>query len=92
MKKIVFLSLIASCLAYANPYAKCVGCHGANGEKAALNGKSKIIKDMTKEEIKTAMLGYKVGTYGGAMKSLMIAQSKPLSDADIDAIAQMIGK
>lgn len=91
MKKTLFLCLVASCLAYANPYAKCVGCHGANGEKAAL-GKSKVIKDMTKAEIKTAMIGYKDGTYGGAMKKLMVMQSKSLSQADIEAIAQTIGK
>ncbi len=92
MKKLIFLSLTASCFAYANPYAKCIACHGVNGEKTALNGKSKIIKNMSKAEIKFAMLGYKDGTYGGAMKNLMVMQSKPLSEAQIDAIAEMIGK
>ena len=42
MKKIIALSLITACVALANPYAKCAGCHGADGGKAAL-GKSKII-------------------------------------------------
>ncbi len=92
MKKSVSLFLIMSCLAYANSYTKCIGCHGANGEKAALNGKSKIIKDMTKAEIKFAMLGYKDGSYGGAMKNLMVAQSKSLSESDINLIAEKIGK
>ena len=92
MKKLVSICLISSCFLYANPYAKCVGCHGVNGEKAALNGKSKIIKDMTKAEIKTAMLGYKDGTYGGAMKGLMKGQSISLSIEDIEAIANQIGK
>lgn len=92
MKKIVSICLIASCFVYADPYAKCIGCHGVNGEKSALNGKSKIIKDMTKAEIKSAMLGYKDNTYGGPMKSLMKAQASSLSDSDIEAIANKIGK
>lgn len=93
-KKIVLaaaiLSLGASTL-FANPYTKCVGCHGANGEKVAL-GKSKIIKDMTKQEIIDAMVGYQNGTYGGPMKGLMLGQVKGVSQADIEAIANQIGK
>ncbi|ADG93552.1 putative cytochrome c [Arcobacter nitrofigilis DSM 7299] len=91
MKKILLLTSILACVAFANPFAKCVGCHGANGEKVAL-GKSKIIKDMTKAEIVTALKGYKDGTYGGPMKGLMKGQVTSLSDADIQAIADKIGK
>jgi cytochrome c553 len=91
MKKVLLLTSILACVAFANPYAKCAPCHGANGEKAAL-GKSKIIKDLTKAEIVTALNGYKAGTYGGAMKGLMKGQVASLSDADIDAIANQIGK
>ncbi len=91
MKKALLLTTILACIAFANPYQKCVGCHGANGEKVAL-GKSKIIKDMTKAEIITAMKGYKEGTYGGPMKGLMKGQATSLSDADIEAIANKIGK
>ena len=47
---------------------------------------------MTKTEIKAAMLGYKNGTYGGAMKNLMVAQSKSLSEIDINSISERIGK
>jgi len=67
----------------------CVGCHGANFEKVAL-GKSKIVKDMTKENIVKALKGYKDGSYGGAMKGVMKGQVVKLSDADIDAIASKI--
>jgi cytochrome c553 len=91
MKKVLLLTSILACVAFANPYQKCVGCHGANGEKAAL-GKSKIIKDMSKAEIIAAMNGYKDGSYGGAMKGLMKGQAASLSDADIEAIANQIGK
>ena len=75
MKKIVTLFAILglSSLLMGDVSAKCAGCHGANGEKAALNG-------------------YKAGTFGGAMKGMMEAQVKALSDADIDALANKFGK
>lgn len=92
MKKVIIISaLLVSSVFATEVYQKCAACHGANGEKAAL-GKSKIIKDMTKAEIVTAMKGYKDGTYGGPMKGLMKGQANPLSDADIEAIANFIGK
>ena len=91
MKKILLLTSILACAAFANPYAKCVACHGANGEKVAL-GKSKIIKDMTKADFIAAMKGYKDGSYGGVMKGVMKGQVAGLSDADIEAIANQIAK
>ena len=92
MKKLVVTAaLLTACVAFANPYAKCVGCHGANGEKAAM-GKSKIIKDMSKADFIAAMKGYKDGSYGGPMKGLMKGQVSSLSDADIEAIANQIAK
>ena len=92
MKKLVVAaSLLTACVAFANPYAKCIGCHGANGEKAAL-GKSKIIKDMTKADFIAAMKGYKDGSYGGPMKGLMKGQAASLSDAQIEEIANKIAK
>lgn len=92
MKKIIIAtSLLAATVAFANPYAKCVACHGANGEKAAL-GKSKIIKDMSKADFVAAMKGYQDGTYGGAQKALMTGQVKGLTEADFNAIADLIIK
>ncbi len=96
MKKIIASLAIVSVtglMAAGTPasYGKCVGCHGANGQNVAL-GKSKIIKDMTKDEIITALNGYKDGSYGGPMKSIMLGQVKSLSSDDIAAIAEYIGK
>ncbi len=97
MKNIISIGLLVglvSTIALADgaaAYKKCVGCHGANGEKVAL-GKSKIIKDMTKAEIESSLLGYQNGTYGGAMKGLMAGQVKSLSASDIKDIATLIGK
>ncbi len=97
MYKIVTAGLVLislSTLSFADGatvYKKCIACHGANGEKVAL-GKSKIIKDMTKAEIESSLLGYQNGTYGGAMKGLMAGQVKTLSTTDIKDIANKIGK
>ncbi len=95
MRKILFTALIlfqASMFAdAATAFKACVACHGANGEKVAL-GKSKIIKDMSKEDFIKAMKGYKDGTYGGQLKGMMKAQAARLNDSDIEAIAEMITK
>lgn len=95
MKKVLFISVaLFSSLLYADgtiSYKKCSSCHGANGEKAAL-GKSKILKDMTKAEITSAINGYKDGSYGGASKAIMTAQAKDLSATDIKEISELIGK
>lgn len=92
MKKIIIAaSLLTACVAFANPYAKCAGCHGANGEKAAL-GKSKIIKDMSKADFVASLKGYQDGTYGGPMKGLMKGQVKGMDEATMNAIADIIVK
>lgn len=70
-------------------YLKCAGCHGQNGEKAAL-GKSQIIKGWEASKVVTALKGYKDGTYGGVMKGVMKSQVSNISDADIDALGTYI--
>jgi len=92
MKKILIAaSLITAVVAFANPYAKCAGCHGADGGKVAL-GKSKVIKDMTKADFVSALKGYKDGSYGGPMKGLMKGQVKTMDEATMQAIADQIAK
>ena len=70
-------------------YNKCAGCHGAQGEKKAL-GKSKIINDMTKEDLVTALNGYKDGSYGASMKALMKGQVAKLDVNEVEALADYI--
>jgi cytochrome c553 len=90
MKKIILATTLLACSLFASEaYKKCAGCHGANGEKVAL-GKSKVIKDLSKQEFIDAMHGYKNGTYGGPMKGLMKGQAAPLSDAEIIEMAEFI--
>ncbi len=69
----------------------CGACHGANFEKKAM-GVSKIVKDMSKADIETALKGYQAGTYGGNMKTLMKGQVAKFDEAKIKAIAEQIGQ
>ncbi len=90
MKKIMKVAAVGSLLAASALYGvnmtACTGCHGKQFEKHAM-GKSKIVKDMSQDEIIAALKGYKNGTYGGAMKAMMKGQVANLSDEDIKAIA-----
>lgn len=72
-------------------YQVCAGCHGADASKAAL-GKSQIIKGWDAKKIAAALHGYKAGTYGAAMKSVMAGQVSKLSDSDIKALSEYISK
>lgn len=72
-------------------YQVCAGCHGADASKPAL-GKSQIIKGWDADKISSALHGYKAGTYGGAMKSIMVGQVSKLSDDDIKTLSEHISK
>jgi len=95
MKKLVIATLVtagALSLMAADGKAltaKCAGCHGADFGKKAL-GVSKIVKNMSKDEIVKALEGYKAGTFGGPMKGVMKGQVATYSKADIEAVAAYI--
>ena len=85
MKKIVLGTLVLGVAAFAAVnLGACKGCHGANFEKHAL-GKSKIVAQMTKDEVTKALQGYKAGTYGGPMKGVMKGQVAKYSNEDLAA-------
>jgi len=88
--KIVAVASLLTTAAVANT-AGCKGCHGADFEKKAMNV-SKVVKEMSKEDIVKALKGYKDGSYGGAMKAIMAGQVKTLDDAAIEALAAEIKK
>jgi len=67
-------------------YIKCAGCHGQNAERKALN-MSAVIQGWDKDKIIQAIKGYKNGTYGGAMKTVMTGQVATLSDEEINALS-----
>ena len=91
MRRVVFLIAFLTPLVWGANLNSCTGCHGADFQKKAL-GKSKVVKDMTKEEIISTMKGYRDGTYGGALKSVMVRAVKSLSDKEIEEIANQIKK
>ncbi len=96
MKKMTIVAILAagalSLMAAPNGKAlaqKCSGCHGSMFQKKAL-GVSKIVKNMTKDEIVKALEGYKAGTFGGPMKGVMKGQVATYTTADIKAVAKYI--
>jgi len=94
MKKLAITMLLAgSTLLMADgaaTFAKCAGCHGANGEKAAL-GKSAIIKGQDAAKTVEQLNGYKAGTLNQhGMGALMKGQVAGLDDAAIKEVADYI--
>ncbi len=69
----------------------CASCHGNEFEKRAL-GKSKIVKDMSEEEISKSLKGYKDGSYGGVMKTIMKTHVIKYSDTELEEMAKFLKK
>lgn len=93
ISKLLCLSMIGVTLnAMPSSYGKCVGCHGVKGERGFASAPDKVPNKLTVEEVKTALKGYKDGSYGGMQKMLMIGQARGLSDSQINEIANYIGK
>ena len=77
-------------VAGAAAYAKCAGCHGADGKTKAL-GKSPVIAGQSKADLVTKINGYKAGTINVAgMGNLMKGQVATMDDASIEAVATYI--
>ncbi|HFS85159.1 MAG TPA: c-type cytochrome [Epsilonproteobacteria bacterium] len=94
MKKLAIAILFAGATSLmadgAAAYAKCVGCHGANGEKSAL-GKSAIIQGQDAAKTVEQLHGYKAGTLNQhGMGGLMKGQVMSMDDAAIQAVADYI--
>lgn len=71
-------------------FAKCAGCHGADGKTKAL-GKSEIIAGQAEADLEKKITEYKAGTRNtNGMGALMKGQVAGLSDADIKAVATYI--
>jgi len=75
----------------ADIYAKCKGCHGADGSKEAL-GVGAPLKGQSASDIVKKLHGYKDGSYGGSKKSIMKGQANRLSDDEMKAVAEYISK
>ena len=71
-------------------FAKCAGCHGANGKISAL-GKSAIIAGQSVSDLVTALKAYKAGTRNvSGMGKLMKVQVGSMDDATMNAVAKYI--
>jgi len=71
-------------------YAKCAGCHGADGKTKAL-AKAAPLAGQSADDLATKMAGYKAGTLNThGMGALMKGQVASYSDADIKAVAAYI--
>jgi len=71
-------------------FAKCAGCHGADGKTKAL-GKSEVLSGQSAADLETKIAGYKAGTLDVAgMGGLMKGQVASYSDDDIKAVAAYI--
>ena len=71
-------------------FAKCSGCHGADGKTKAL-GKSAVIAGQSASDIETKLAAYKAGTRNVAgIGMLMKGQVAAMSDEDIKAVAAYI--
>ncbi len=95
MKKILLAALAVFALNAmaaddgATLFKKCAGCHGANAQKKAL-GRSEVINTWKSDKIMSALLGYKAGTFGGAMKGIMKGQTASLTKEQIKTLANYI--
>jgi cytochrome c len=70
-------------------YAKCAGCHGADGTKTA---QSKPLKGMSADALTKALEGYKAKKFGGPKKAVMEGQTAALSADDIKALSAYMSK
>jgi cytochrome c len=66
---------------------ECVSCHLANG---AGSGIYPALKALSQEEALKRLKGYRDGTYGGSMKSVMESFSKGKSDKQLEDLAAYI--
>ncbi|NOX16040.1 MAG: hypothetical protein GXP61_08460 [Epsilonproteobacteria bacterium] len=84
MKYILLFALIPINL-FSSYISICRQCHGKNFEKRAL-GKSKIVNQMKKEDIKKRLMYFKTSN------SIMKSYASSLSKKQIEQIANVFGR
>lgn len=80
---------VSSFAAGPDLYARCAGCHGADGSKQAM-GVSHVLKGQSAADLEKKMHGYVDGSYGGAKKAIMTNALKTLSPEQIKELAAQI--
>lgn len=73
-------------------YAKCVACHGVNGDKVAPGSEGDVlIANLSKDEIIRNLKGYRDRSIKkGKSSAIMYLQSADLSDNDIESLGEYI--
>jgi len=69
--------------------AKCTSCHGETGEGVADNPK---LSGLSAADISARLSDYRAGKQMGAKTAIMAAMAKPLTDAEIAALASYLGE
>jgi len=92
MKLILVITLFSNFL-FADKFvtilSRCKTCHGRNFEKSAFNT-SKIVKDLTSEEIFISLRGYKSRSKSGRMHKIMESQVQNISMDDLKLLSTKI--
>ena len=81
-------TFLPSSLMAVNLHA-CTECHGKHFELSAM-GLSRIVKDLSKTELETALKGYTKDAHGGTMKIVMSNQLSKFTDDEIKQIVEDI--
>jgi len=84
-KKILVLVIVLNVSIFASSIKVCQGCHSKNFEKRAL-GRSKIVRNLTKEEIVKRLHYFKTSN------SIMKSYASRLSGKQIKQIANVFGR
>lgn len=73
-------------------YAKrCAGCHGADGTKDSRASGGTVLKGQSASMIKSKLLGYVDGTYGGDKKKTMQRMVSRFNEQELSELAEAIG-
>lgn len=75
--------------AHAIYAAKCASCHGQTGEGLAGNPK---LAGLSRADIQSRLTDYRAGKQLGPKTAIMAAMAKPLTDAQIAALASYLGE
>ena len=88
----LFLSLVFATSALAGGeavYARCAGCHGADGTKRAM-GLATPLAGQSSLQLLEKLEGYVDGTYGGSKKTIMVNTLKRLTPEQLREVADYI--
>ena len=70
---------------------KCAKCHGPDGAKTSGASGGVMLKGQAADAIKTKLMGYRDGSYGGDKKKTMMRMIGKFTDQEIADLAAHIG-